>query len=41
MHLTVDSELAWRVEEEDARPLIFEPDLDWQEFGKPNIIDDY
>ncbi len=41
MHLTVDSDCAWRVGEEEARPLIFEPAVDWERFRKPNIIDDY
>ena len=29
LHLTFDSELAWTVRESDARPLVFEPDIDW------------
>lgn len=41
LHLTFDSELDWRVAERGARPLLFEPDVDWQTFTAPNIIHDY
>jgi len=41
LHLTLDSELSWSVNEDGADPLLFEPDVDWKRFDKPNIIDDY
>jgi len=41
LHISLDSGLKYRVEEKDARPLVFEPRLDWETFTKPNIIDDY
>jgi hypothetical protein len=41
MHITVDSELKYRVEEEGAQPLIFEPHVNWETFTGPNIIDVY
>jgi hypothetical protein len=41
LHLTFDSELAWSVEESDADPLVFEPDIDWRHFKGANIIHDY
>ncbi|HEU0003273.1 MAG TPA: hypothetical protein VFQ36_20345 [Ktedonobacteraceae bacterium] len=41
LHLTVNSELAWSVQEYDASPLVFEPDIDWKHLSAPNIIADY
>jgi len=41
LHLSFDSELAWSVEEGDADPLVFEPDIDWGHFRGANIIHDY
>ena len=41
LHLTVDSDLRWSVGEDDAKPLVFEPQVDWQQFTAPNIIHDY
>ena len=41
LHLTLDSELKWSVEEVDANPLVFEPDVDWGHFKGANIIHDY
>lgn len=40
MHIVVDSEMAYRVEE-DAQPLIFMPQVDWEAFDEPNIIHAY
>jgi hypothetical protein len=40
-HLTLDSELEWRVKEADVDPLLFEPDVDWKHFDKPNILGNY
>jgi hypothetical protein len=41
LHLTFDSELAWSIEESEAVPLVFEPDIDWRHFKGTNIIHDY
>jgi hypothetical protein len=41
MRLTVGSDLKWRVEERSAKPLLFEPEIDWTAFAEPNIIHAY
>jgi hypothetical protein len=41
MNLDLDSELKYRVREEGARPLMFEPEVDWETFDEPNIIHAY
>jgi len=41
LHLILDSELSWSVGEPDANPLVFIPEIDWEHFTKPNIINDY
>lgn len=41
LHLTVDSDMGFRVHEAQARPLVFEPHVDWQTFREPTIIDAY
>ena len=41
LHVTADQQLRWSVEEPGARPLIFEPDVDWARLAAPTIIDDY
>jgi len=44
IYLTVDSELQLSVEEPGApgaQPLLFMPEVDWQHFAEPNIIDAY
>jgi hypothetical protein len=41
LHISIDSELNSRVREEDAEPLLFEPDVDWETFKGANIINDY
>ena len=41
MHIQIDSELACRVAEPEARPLIFEPHVDWATYERPTIIDGY
>ena len=41
LHLTVDSELAWGVQEQEANPLVFDPDVDFGHLAAPNIIADY
>jgi hypothetical protein len=39
MQIELDSELQYRVKDEGAEPLVFEPLIDWQTFAEPNIID--
>ena len=41
MEIRSDSELRWELKTPGAKPLIFEPDIDWSRFGKSNIIEDY
>jgi hypothetical protein len=41
MQIEVDSELRYRVKDEEAEPLVFQPLIDWQTFTEPNIIDAY
>jgi len=41
LHLTVNSELAWNIQEHEAKPLVFEPDVDFANLTAPNIIADY
>ena len=38
MHLTIDSDLEWTVEE-DASPMVFRPDVDFSKLEDPSIID--
>jgi hypothetical protein len=39
--LDVSSEGDVNVREKDASPLLFEPEIDWERFEKPHIIDDF
>lgn len=41
MHIEIDSELKYRVGEEGAEPLVFEPQINWATFQEPNIIHAY
>ncbi len=41
LHISVDSELNSQVREKEAEPLLFEPDVNWEIFEGPNIINDY
>ena len=38
MHILLDSEMSYQVQEEGAEPLMFEPHIDWETFQEPNII---
>ncbi|GAB4531392.1 MAG: hypothetical protein Kow0063_10600 [Anaerolineae bacterium] len=38
LHMTLDSDLRYRVSQPDARPLVFQPLIDWTTFSEPNII---
>jgi len=39
--MEVNEDLGWRVPSPEARPLLFEPDIQWNIFEGPNIIHDY
>jgi hypothetical protein len=41
MHMTIDSDLRFSVSEAGAAPLMFSPDVDWDNFKEPTIIDSY
>jgi hypothetical protein len=41
MHLTIDSDMRVSVRESDANPLVFMPDVDWNNFAELTIIDAY
>ena len=41
MHIHIDSKLESRVREPGARPLVFEPHIDWSTYDRPTIIDGY
>ena len=41
LHFVVNSELAWQVQEREATPLVFEPDVDFAHLSAPTIINDY
>jgi hypothetical protein len=41
MHINLDSEMKVSVREPGATPLVFMPDIDWEHFTEPTIIDAY
>jgi len=41
MHMTIDSTMRVSVREGMAAPLVFMPDIDWNSFAEPSIIDSY
>jgi len=41
LQIELDSQLNYRVQPDDARPLVFTPQVDWETFRAPNIIDAY
>lgn len=41
INLIVDSDLNWSLRGRRARPLLFEPEIDWRYFRGRHIIDDY
>ncbi len=41
LHLTIDSNMQVSVRELDANPLVFMPDIDWNNFTEQTIIDAY
>ena len=41
IRITIDSDLRYQVDEEACDPLVFEPEMDWQGFAEPNIVNAY
>jgi hypothetical protein len=41
LHITVDSNMKVSVREQEAAPLVFMPDVDWDNFTQRTIIDAY
>ncbi len=41
LHITLDSSMKYSVREEGASPLLFMPDVDWDNFAERTIIDSY
>jgi len=41
LHFVIDSEMQFSVRESDAAPLVFMPDIDWNNFAENTIIDSY
>ena len=39
--ITIDSDMSFSVREDGAEPLVFMPQVDWETFAEPNIIDAY
>ena len=38
MRLSLDSQMRYRVHDQGAEPLVFHPEVDWEQFTDPNII---
>jgi len=41
MRFTVGSDLNYRIADRAAKPLLFEPEINWATFAQPNIIQEY
>lgn len=41
MTIAVDSDMKYSVSEDEAEPLVFMPQVDWETFAEPNIIEVY
>lgn len=41
LEMTMTSDLRLDVLTPNAEPLVFEPEIDWRNFGAPNILDAY
>lgn len=41
LHIVMDNEMSYRVEEDSAEPLVFHPQVNWGTFSGSNIIDAY
>jgi len=41
LRITLDSDGVWNVDQKEATPMVFHPEIDWSTFTKANIIDDF
>jgi len=41
LRFTIDSDMRVNGRESEAKPLVFMPDVDWNTFAEPTIIDAY
>jgi hypothetical protein len=41
IEIKMDSDMNYKVAQENADPLIFHPQIDWESFSAPNIISDF
>jgi len=41
MQFTIDNNMRVSIRESDANPLVFMPDIDWNNFAERTIIDSY
>jgi hypothetical protein len=41
MHITIDSNMRVSVREDEAVPLVFTPDIAWDNFAERTIIDSF
>jgi hypothetical protein len=41
LHVALDGNGTWSVDEPDAAPLVFLPEIDWATFTEPTIVDDF
>jgi hypothetical protein len=41
LHITIDSKMRTSVGEAGAKPLVFTPEVDWDNFSERTIIDSY
>jgi hypothetical protein len=41
LHIEIDTDLAYRVAEEEAEPLVYAPLVDFQKLDEPSIIDSF
>jgi len=41
LHFTIDSNMRISVREKEAYPLVFMPEIDWNNFAENTIIDSY
>jgi hypothetical protein len=41
MRIEMDNNFNYRMGDENAAPLVFTPDINWEAFGEPNIIHAY
>jgi hypothetical protein len=41
LHIEIDTDLQYRVAEQEARPLVYAPLVDFQKLDEPSIIDSF